>query len=320
MKLQKTWAAVVLSGLMLAGCGGSSAPESDTKNVSSTQIDLPDGNVLIFFDNETSAQYLYDTDSETYEDMNIEGENYDMTDKNGKLIVWNHHTAAGVDPKIVMLDEYFDINDGNLTYTDFHYLGHFHEENNEKFFAAHSADEFDPAVASDQKLAALDALNAHLLEQEEIKEEISEALLLETEGNETLCNFFVFAHDHDHDHEEADTNETGEEAAPHLALTVSGKVYVFAEANETLTQVQNPVVLDGVTACQEDQSSIIQNGDHGVLIFSAQTQKLYLVDNHGMDFHQHSSWDIDRFLPNGFTPTQMAGIGEGEEHDHEHEE
>jgi hypothetical protein len=313
MKVQTIWAGILLSGL-LVGCGGSSTSENNTEQGSIPQVvDLPDGNVMIFFDNNSSAQYLYNTDSETYENMNIETENYDMSGKNGKLIVWNHHTSTGVDPKIVMLDEYFDINDGNLTYTDFHYLGHFHEENNEKFFAAHSADEFDPTVASDQKLAALDALNAHLFEQEEIREEISEALLLETEGNETLCNFFVF----EHDHEEAETNES-EEAAPHLAFTESGKVYVFAEVNETLSRIQAPVVLDGVTECQENQSSIIQNGDHGVLIFSAQTQKLYLVDNHGMDFHQHSSWDIERFLPAGFTPTDLAGIGEG--HDHEHEE
>lgn len=312
MKLKKTWAGVLLSGFLLVGCGGSSTSEDDTQRVSGTQIDLPDGNVLIFFDNNTSEQYLYDTDSETSEDMNIEGENYDMRGKNGKLIVWNHHTSTGVDPKIVMLDEYFDINEGNVTHNDFHYLGHFHEENNEKFFAAHSADEFDPAVASDQKLAALDALSAHLIEQEEIRAEIEEAL----PSDEMLCNFFVF----EHEHEEADTNETEEEAAPHIALTESGKVYVFAEVNETLSEIQTPVVLDGVTECQENRSSIIQNGDHGVLIFSAQTQKLYLVDNHGMDFHQHSSWDINRFLPAGFTPTQMAGIGEGEEHDHEHEE
>ena len=312
MKLKTTWAGILLSGL-LVGCGGTSTSEDGTHTGSSTQIDLPDGNVLIFFDNNSSAQYLYDTDSETYEDMNIETANYDMTVKHGKLIVWNHHTTTGVDPKIVMLDEYFDISDGNLTYTDFHYLGHFHEENNEKFFAAHSADEFDPEVASDNKLAALNALNAHLIEQEEIREEISEALQLETEGNETLCNFFVF----EHDHEEAESNESEEEAAPHLALTESGKVYVFAEVNETLSEIQAPVVLDGVTTCQESESSIIQNGDHGVLIFSAETQKLYLVDNHGMDFHQHSSWDIDRFLPAGFTPTDLAGIGEGHEHEHE---
>ena len=99
MKLQKTWAGVLLSGLFLVGCGGTSTP-------SGTDIDLPDGNVLIFFDNVTSEQYLYDTDSETFEDMNSDPEeNYNMTDKHGKLIVWNHHTDAGVDPKIVMLHD-----------------------------------------------------------------------------------------------------------------------------------------------------------------------------------------------------------------------
>jgi hypothetical protein len=314
MKLKTIWAGMLLAGLMV-GCGGTSTSENNTQSESSAQIDLPDGKTLIFFDNNTSAQYLYDTDSETYANMNIETENYDMTGKNGKLIVWNHHTAAGVDPKIVMLRDDFSINEGNVTHNDLHYLGHFHEDNNEKFFAAHSADEFDPDQnASEKKLGALDALSAHLYEQEEIRMEIEEAL----PSSEMLCNFFVFTHDHDH--EEADTNETEEEAVPHIVLTTSGKVYVFKEGETGLEEAQVSFSLNGVTECQESESSIIQNGDHGVLIFSAQTQKLYLVDNHGMDFHEHSSWDISRFLPDGFTPTDLAGIGEEEEHDHEHEE
>jgi len=70
-----------------------------------------------------------------------------MTDKTGKLIVWDHKTPAGIDQKIVMLDDGFNINEGNLTFNDFHYLGHFHEEDNVQVFAAHSNSEFDPATA-----------------------------------------------------------------------------------------------------------------------------------------------------------------------------
>ena len=293
----------VVTALLFTGCGGGSGT-SGTGNV-----DLPDGKVLIFFDNATSQQYMYDTDSETFTNMNGTGENYDMTGKNGKLIVWFHHTDSGVDQKIVMLFDDFDINEGNLTHQYFHYLGHFHEENNVPVFAAHSADEFDPDNnASQKKLKALTALNAHLLEQEEVKEELEQAL----PAGETLCNFFVFEHDHE------DENGTEEEAAPHIALTMSGKVYIFEENGGNLMQSQASFALDGVTECKENESSIVQYSEHGVLVFSAETQKLYLIDEHGIDFHQHSSWDISYFLPNGFTPTGFAGIGEGEDDDHDH--
>lgn len=307
--MKKIWiASAAAAAVMMTGCGGSS--NNNNNNNDTTAIDLPDGKTLILFDNVSSIQYLYNTDTDSYDDMNVAGKNYNMTGKNGKLIVWNHETASGVDPKIVMIDENFDITDGNLTHEDMHYLGHFHTENNVPVFAAHSADEFDPASSSDGKKAALKSLNMHLIEQNEIKEEITEAL----PSGETLCNFFVFEHEeHEEDHNETAHEE--EEAAPHIAITTSGKVYVFEEHEEGLEESQAAFALDGVTECKENELSIIKNDDHGVLIFSAQSQKLYLADSHGEDFHVHSTWDVDSFLPTGFTPTIFTGIGEGH-HDH----
>ncbi len=304
MKLTKL-TTILLTAFLLVGCGSS----SDTSN----GLDLPDGKTLIFFDNESSKQYMYNTDTETSEDMNTDTtQNYNMTDKNGKIIVWNHKTANGIDQKIVMLHDDFNINEGNLTYNNFHYLGHFHTEDEKQVFAAHSPDEFDPTVSSDKKKATLNTFNMHLIEQEEIKQEITEALPI----GEELCNFFVFEHVHE---ESEDHNETQEEeAAPHLALSKSGKVYVFEEGEAGLAQSQATFGLDGVTSCEEDKSSIIQNSEHGVLIFSAESQKLYLVDEHGMDFHQHSSWTASKFLPTGFTPSQLAGIGKSDEESHDH--
>ncbi len=304
--MKKIWiASAVAAAVMITGCGGSS------NNEETTAIDLPDGKTLIFFDNASSEQYLYNTDTDSFKDMNIAGENYDMTGKNGKLIMWNHETDAGVDQKIVMIDENFDIEDGNLTHEDMHYLGHFHEENNVPVFAAHSADEFDPAVASDVLLAAIEALNMYLIEQNEIKDEITEAL----PSGETLCNFFVFEHEEHED--DNDTAHEEEEAAPHIAITTSGKVYVYEEHEEGLEESQAAFALDGVTECKENEVSIIKNDDYGVLIFAAESQKLYLADSHGANFHVHSTWDADRFLPTGFTPTIFTGIGESED-DHDH--
>lgn len=302
--MKKIWiASAVAAAVMMTGCGGGSSNSNET-----TAIDLPDGKTLIFFDNESSDQYLYNTDTERYEDMNVAGENYDMTGKNGKLVMWNHHIDENsTDPKIVMLYDDFDINEGNLTHTDFHYLGHFHEES----FAAHSAEEFDPAVSTDAQKSVLESLNAHLIAQNEIKEEIEGAL----PTGETLCNFFVFEHE---EHEDDNTTaHEEEEAAPHIAITTSGMVYVFEEQGGVLEESQPAFALDSVTECKENEMSIIQNDDYGVLIFAAQSQKLYLADSHGQDFHVHSTWDADRFLPAGFTPTIFTGIGEGE-HEHDH--
>ncbi|MEA1953399.1 MAG: hypothetical protein U9O24_03310 [Campylobacterota bacterium] len=301
MKL-KTTTMTLLLGALLVGCGGS----SDTKETGDNTINLPDGLTMIFFDNASSQQYLYDTDSEKYEDMNSDTtQNYNMIGKHGLPITWFHHTETGVDQKIVMLNDTFNITEGNLTYEGFHYLGHFHEENNEKHFAAHSADEFNPDNnASVKKLGALKAFNSYLLEQENVKTEITAAL----PSDESLCNFFVFEHE---EHEEGE-----EETVPHIALSTTGIVYVFGEQNGELTQLQSPFALEGVSSCESSKSAIVKVSDHGVLIFSAESQKIYLVDEHGMDFHQHSTWDIDRFLPSGFTPTVVTSILEEGEHDH----
>lgn len=301
--------AFVLSGFLLAfsGCGSDS-------NDGVVDI-LDDGKTMIFYDKDSAAQYSYNTDTETAEDMNAESNaTYNMTGKTGTLFTWFDELPTGaIDQKIVMFYDNYDFaTDGNATFEDFHYLGHFHTEDNEKHFAAHSNLEFDPAVSSDAKKSALARLNTALAEKEEIREELKGVL----PAGEALCNFFVF----DHAHEEGEEDNTTEEheEAPHIALTGTGKVYVYEENNETLTQSQAAFQLTGITACTEENSAIIKDSEHGVLIFSAESQKLYLVDEHGMDFHNHSTWNVGKFLPEGFTPTSVAAIGEYSEEDHDH--
>ncbi|CAA6807698.1 MAG: Unknown protein [uncultured Sulfurovum sp.] len=312
MKLSN-FAVASLTTLLLVGCGSSSSTSTSVDLTSS--LDLPDEKTFIFFDNESSDQYLYNTTSDTNTDMNNDDNaTYNMTGKTGKLIRWDHETAAGVDQKIVMLNYDFDINNGDLTYNDFQYLGHFHEEDNVNTFASHSNEEFDPEVSSDGKKAALVSLNTHLKEQEEVREEIAEAL----PSTEELCNFYVFEHAHE---EESTTEEEHEEAA-HIALTKSGKVYVYheEEGEEALKQEGTAFALEGVSTCEEDRSSIVKASDYGVYIFSAESQTLYLVDSHGEDFHQHSKWTGSKFLPTNFSPTEFVGIGESDdEDDHDHD-
>ena len=135
---------------------------------------------------------------------------------------------------------------------------------------------------------------------------------------ETLCAFFVPSHHH---HEDENETEEEEEAHHHFVLSSSGSLYLFDEnSSEALEQAQPPVALEGVdniTDCS--QASIVQYGDEGVLVFVGTAQKLFMVDSHGLDFHQHSQWDLKEFLPGGFVPQYMTGLGEGAEHDHDHE-
>ena len=307
--------AVLLSSLLLtfSGCG------SDSSSTKTVDI-LPDGKTIVFYDKASSSQYSYNTDTETYEDMNAKADaNYNMTGKTGRLFSWADETPVGVDQKIVMFHDSYDFaTDGNATFEDFHYLGHFHQEDNVKHFAAHSNLEFDPATSSDQKKGAMVRLNKSLAEREEIKKELTDVL----PAGESLCNFFVF--EHEHDHEEGGDHNESEEVVPHIALSQSGKVYVYTENNEVLTLSQPAFALSGVTECKEEESAIIANGDHGVLMFSADSQKLYDVDEHGMDFHEHGSWNVGKFLPEGFIPTGVAAISEEEsehgedEHTHAH--
>lgn len=327
--MKKIWiASAAAAALMMTGCGGGSSSSDDTQEPHEDA--LPAGLTFIMFDNATGDQYSFDTEHEEFEDMNVEGENYDMTGENGKLVVWTHHMEVDgeetEEQKVVMLNDvdYNILNDGNVTYENIHYLGHFHDDG----FAAHSADEFDPAVETNatilaKKLVALDSLSEHLLEQEVIREELEEALS-NVNATGDLCNFIVLG-----EHEEHEEEVHEEHGTPHIALTTDGYVYVFEEHEEggihELEQDGVHFLLDGVTNCTEMKSDMLQIEESGIAIFSAETQKLYLVDKHeseesttyGTDFHVHSTVAISEILPAGFTPTSVAVIGEGE-HDHEH--
>ncbi|CAA6803680.1 MAG: Unknown protein [uncultured Sulfurovum sp.] len=302
-------AITTLATLFLVGCGS-----SDSGDVS--YATLPSGKVFVFFDNNTGKQYRYDTDKKSYEDMNSDTTKiYDMTGKNGKVYTWDHEintTTETYEQKIVMLHDDYTIGQ-SLPYTEFHYLAHLHEETNGTHtFAAHSNTEFNPANNDVKKDAALATLNTALKTHAEVKQEIANVL----PSGETLCNFYVLGHE-DHDENAVGSNEVEEKSA-HIALTDKGTVRIYKDSNITnkLEENQSSFSLDGVSACTEDKSSIIKNDEDGVMIYSADSQTLYLLDSHGKDFHVHSSWKVSQLLPAGFTPTQMGGTGEAGEHVH----
>ncbi|MBN2895381.1 MAG: hypothetical protein JXK05_05770 [Campylobacterales bacterium] len=119
----------------------------------------------------------------------------------------------------------------------------------------------------------------------------------------------------EHAHEE---NATEAHEALHFAISKSAKLYILQEGDAGLVPIKGQVVvaLEGATTCNEDESGITGYGEAGVLIFLAQTQTLYLVDSYGLDYHQHSRWHLEEFLPKGFSAMQMVGLGEGAHDDH----
>jgi len=322
--MKKIWiASVAAAAIIMTGCGRSSNHNGGQDGHTGK---LPEGLTFIMFDNVSGDQYSYNTEHDKFENMNVEGKNYNMTGKNGKLVVWTDHMnvngAETEEQKIVMLNHDYNILiDGNVTHEKFHYIGHFHGEE----FAAHSADEFDPALEINatkmaKKQATLDSLNKHLLEQEEIREELEEALLT-VHATGDLCNFIVFGAHEEHGEEGHEEHAHEEHGSPHIAVTRDGYVYVFEALGEKgLVQEGVHFLLDGVTNCQENESDIMQIGENGVAIFSAETQKIYLVDKHGedADFHLHTTVEMDELMTAGFRPTSVAAIGEGE-HDHDHD-
>jgi len=301
MKL-KNLTVASLTALLLVGCGsGSSSTATET-------ADLPVEKTLVFFDNATSSQYLYDTETKTLQDMNADTTKaYNMTAKNGQLYTWKHEVSEGVhEQKIAMINDDVALGETNLTQANYVYLAHLHEETN-------GTHEFEADINSDVNASTLTALNSSLATYKTVKQEIASAL----PSSETLCNFIVLGDAH----EEHNTTSTTTEVQPHIALTNSGKIYIYQEDNTSheLTLAQTVFTLDGISNCEEKKSSMVQTEEYGMMVFSAESQTVYVVDSHdGADFHEHSKSKVSLFLPSGFTPTQLAITGESNETAHDH--
>lgn len=289
------------AALILTGCGGGGSSGGSSGSVAQ----LPEGKTLAFYNSQTGAQMVFDTtESKSVSlDENASSPLYMKDKEQGRLVYWPDEATG--DAKLIMFKAAYDFErDGNVSFEDFIYLGHFHGTE----LAAHAASEFDPAVASAIKLATLDRLSAYLQEQSEIKEEIEAAMLAQ---NEELCTFYVPQHAHEE-------NATEAHKPLHFAISKSAKLYILEEGEAGLVPLQGQVVvaLEGATTCNADESGITGYGEEGILLFLAQTQTLYLVDSHGLDYHQHSRWKLEEFLPKGFSAMQMAGLGEGGHDDH----
>lgn len=340
--LKKTLlASFISSAFLLTACGGSDSNNDNNSPDGTDQTmsaDLPEGLTLTFVDASTPKYIRFDSSTDKTTDLNdvaaASGESsiqkmaISDTSTIGSFFHWPDFKMkegeALLDGKYVLMKPDY-VAGSAISSEDFVQLVHFHDTD----LAAHSADEFANPEAGSAKEAGLMRLNNHVTAQAELVTEVTE-FLAEAATGETFCQAYIdpyqkFEHDHEQEEQTADTEATQDEPHEHaelvhFALTKSGRMY-FAKEDETeekLTALQPFVTLEGVSTIDScARVTIARTSEKGVLVFIPDTQKLYLVDSHGSDFHQHSTWNVSDFLPEGFRADLMAVIGEGEGHEHE---
>lgn len=247
-----------------------------------------DGSVLSSYHSGTkSATNLNDNTELTLSNQTI-----------GGLLFWQD----GEDQKAVVLNTagYSFANQATrpIDQPDLHYTLHYHNE----------------ALASHKPAAILDAeissLNTFLNEQKDIEQEITAAL----PTDKKLCHFKV-----------AKQSYKGAEVDVHFALTTDGWLYFYqdgASGLESLTNQPPAQLTDSVNATTPiadcHKTGFAVESDAGVLVWLADTQKLYGVDNHQQDYHLHEVMDLADYIGAGKSADYMVAIGEGAGVDHNH--
>lgn len=298
--LVKSSALILGMAMVFSGCGGSGDSRGSEKELPELESD---GKSLVFYSASANTQYAYTVDTGDVLNLqgttNSEGEditNFNMDSANkGKLFVWidnkGDDNASNDEGKIVMFNQDYSYEqDGNATWEDFYYLGHFHEHTDgnetEYLLAAHSNDEFN--VTSGGKYDAMVRLNTYLAQQDQIEQNLTATIPAAANG---LCGFHTFIS------EDAKTF--------YLAMGNNGKMYVYDQSMNYVDETS----LTGVDSCSANEFGMSSTED-GVLYFSKETQKLHLVDSHdgGEIWHEHTTVDLDELLGAGKTADMMVAI------------
>jgi hypothetical protein len=315
-----------IQAFLFNGCGGSSSNNSSDDG---TTLGLPEEMHLIMLNALTGAYYSFDSTTETRTDLNELAaasqdsavQNLAITDVStiGHFFHWPDFRVSNgeelLDMKYLLMVP--DYTPGDPIDADqFVQLAHFHDDD----LAAHDAEEFRDPEEGSAMAAGLERLNRFVTKQAALEAEIAEVI---PEG-EQLCRAYVDPYLEFELEQEAGAEEGAEEhahgALVHFALTESGRVYFFEEHEGALEQTQGFVTLDDVVTISDcNRTTIARVSEDGVIVFVPDTQLLYLVDSHGGDYHQHSTWATSLLLPEGVNADMIAIIGSGGEHDHDHE-
>lgn len=320
-----------ISSLILSGCGGGGSSSDEE-----TSVELPEGLSLSLLNAGTGAYYSFDTTTEVRTDLNELAtgsqdsaiKNLAITDTSavGQFFHWPDFREIDgedqFDMKYLLMRPSYQ--DGSTIDADqMIQLVHFHDDT----LAAHSAEEFQAPESGSGQEESLIRLNSFVDEQNELEAEVTEVMPAGTQ----LCRAYIdpylkFEEEEEHAAEEAteESEESEEEHEHHdlvhYALDTTGRMYFFKEGDNGLEQAQGFVQLDEVSNISDcSHTTVARVSEDGVLVFIPDTQRLYLVDSHGGDFHQHSTWPISALLPENETTDLVAIIGTGDDADHDHD-
>ncbi|MBN2646260.1 MAG: hypothetical protein JXR44_00570 [Thiotrichales bacterium] len=336
------------STLLLSGCGGGSGssplPPAQEPAAEPRFLGLPAGLTLSMVDTHGLKYYAFNTDSETLTDLNaladassdsaVQALRISDASLLGSFLQWPDFRVVNavekLDGKYLLMKPAYQAGTAVIAGTadnpgDFTQLTHFHDTE----LAAHSDAEFygaDSCTQADQdagtcsgKYYGMQRLNAFVAEQNELEAELAGVL----PQDQTLCRAYVDPYQK-FELEQATAEETHAHGdLMHFALTESGRIYFYTEGENGLQSAQGFVALNGLSSenpimnCA--RTAVSRVSEEGILVFVPETQKLYLVDSHGGDFHQHSQWDLADLLPQGVTVDLMAILGEGSHEEHAHE-
>jgi hypothetical protein len=311
--------------LILSGCNGFGSSDSSDDE---TTLGLPENMYLILLNASNGAYYSFDSSTESRTDLNELAassldsavQNLQITDTStiGHFFHWPDFRVVNdeemLDMKYLLMRP--DYTPGAVIDADqFVQLAHFHGDE----LAAHDAEEFRDPEPGSNKAAGLERLNSFVEKQQALEEEVAEVLPVDQQ----LCRAYVDPYlqfELEQEEEEEGSEEHAHGELVHFALTESGRVYFFEEHEGALEQTQGFVKLDNVSSISDcNRTTIARVSEDGILVFIPDTQLLYLVDSHGGDFHQHSTWAISLLMPEGVSADLAAVIGSGAEHDHDHE-
>jgi hypothetical protein len=320
-------ALILGASIFFTGCGDSDS----ASNTNSIDIES-DGKTLIFYSASTNDHVAYNVDEAEIENLNSSDDselaNFNMDESDsGKLFIWidnkGDDNASNDEEKVVMFrQDYSYTQDGNATWEDFYYLGHYHaeEEDGEMHYhlAAHTNDEFDLSnvpeadLATNAKFLALKRLNTYLAEQNTIEINMQNTLnALNTPV--TLCGFKSISNDN---------------GTRNYALGANGRLYIFNNELNSSTNTYGYIDETLVTSngCEQNKlgiSSVSHHDEDGVVVFLESTQKVYLVDSHdGGVYHVHTTYDLSEVIGNGKSAEMMVSLipvgYDADEEEHEH--
>lgn len=307
--------------IILSGCGGGNSTGAEMS------AGLPEGLHISLLNTETGAYYGFDTTTEARTDFNKQAtssqdsavQNLAITDTStlGYFFHWPDFREINgedkLDMKYVLMRSSYQ--DGTTIDADqMVQLSHFHGDT----LAAHSADEFQNPAPGSGKEKGLLRLNSFVDEQFDLDTKIMGVM----PAGAQLCNAYIDPYLKFEAQHEAEEGHEGHEhhELMHYALDTTGRIYFFKEGDNGLEQSQGFVQLDEVSSITDcSRTTVARVSEDGILVFIPDTQQLYLVDSHGADFHQHSTWPVSALLAENERVDLVAIIGKGDDHDHDHE-